>query len=128
MSGWAIRESDDKADSNVVENTTLFDFDGKAIKSVGIINRSRSNTGRLIGEINTDSADTVTATVRNTTQKEKKPNLYIAEYDGEGILRNIKVFSDKVSPDSSVMLNADKPDGDYRAFLWNGENFEPIVK
>lgn len=34
LSGWAYKESTDKAEKNVVENTTLFDFDGKAIKSL----------------------------------------------------------------------------------------------
>ena len=34
LSGWAYRESDGKAEKNVVENTTLFDFNGKAIKSL----------------------------------------------------------------------------------------------
>ena len=31
LSGWAYNESDDKPAGNVVENTTLFDFDGKAL-------------------------------------------------------------------------------------------------
>ena len=34
LSGWAYRESDDKPDGNVVENTTLFDFDGKALPAL----------------------------------------------------------------------------------------------
>ena len=38
LSGWAVKESDDKTDVNVVENTTLFDFDGKAIPSVDVYN------------------------------------------------------------------------------------------
>lgn len=29
--GWAYREADDMADVNVIDNTTLFDFDGKAL-------------------------------------------------------------------------------------------------
>src|SRR3712207_8424153 len=31
--GWAYSESTDTADVNVVDNTTLFDFDGKALRS-----------------------------------------------------------------------------------------------
>ena len=38
LSGWAVKESDDKTDVNVVENTTLFDFDGKAIRRLTYIN------------------------------------------------------------------------------------------
>lgn len=34
LSGWAYRESDDGVEKNIVENTTLFDFDGKAIESL----------------------------------------------------------------------------------------------
>jgi hypothetical protein len=34
LSGWAYRESDDGVEENIVENTTLFDFDGKAIESL----------------------------------------------------------------------------------------------
>ena len=34
LSGWAYRESDDGAEPNIVENTTLFDFDGRAIKTL----------------------------------------------------------------------------------------------
>lgn len=34
LSGWAYRESDDCVEKNVVENTTLFDFNGKAIRTL----------------------------------------------------------------------------------------------
>ncbi|MDO5397346.1 MAG: glycosyl hydrolase 53 family protein [bacterium] len=34
LSGWAYREEDDGVEKCIVENTTLFDFDGKAIKSL----------------------------------------------------------------------------------------------
>ena len=43
LSGWAVKESDDKTDVNVVENTTLFDFDGKAIPSVDVYKHSSSS-------------------------------------------------------------------------------------
>jgi|GEM_PF-790287 len=32
--GWAIKESDDQPDLNVVSNTTLFDFDGRALPAM----------------------------------------------------------------------------------------------
>ncbi len=41
LSGWAIRESDDKTDVNVVENSTLFDFNGYALPSLKVIKSSR---------------------------------------------------------------------------------------
>ena len=34
LSGWAYREEDDGVEKCIVENTTLFDFNGKAIKSL----------------------------------------------------------------------------------------------
>ncbi|MGN0183454.1 MAG: glycosyl hydrolase 53 family protein [Candidatus Ornithomonoglobus sp.] len=38
LSGWAIRESDDVTEPNIVENTTFFDFDGKALPVFDVLN------------------------------------------------------------------------------------------
>jgi arabinogalactan endo-1,4-beta-galactosidase len=43
LSGWAYNEKDDSVESNIVENTTLFDFDGKAIKSVDAFREDMEN-------------------------------------------------------------------------------------
>ncbi|MBR0469601.1 MAG: glycosyl hydrolase 53 family protein, partial [Clostridia bacterium] len=53
--GWAIRESDDYTDSNVVPNSTIFDFDGKAVE------------GQKAMKYNTNSSDTllISGTVKN---------------------------------------------------------------
>lgn len=40
MAGWAYRESDDGVDPNVVENTTLFDFDGKPLPALEVFKYS----------------------------------------------------------------------------------------
>ncbi|MBQ7573704.1 MAG: glycosyl hydrolase 53 family protein [Clostridia bacterium] len=40
--GWAISENGDYVQSNVVENTTLFDFMGKAISSVGLYKETQN--------------------------------------------------------------------------------------
>lgn len=75
LSGWAYLESDDSVQKNVVENTTLFDFDGKAIKSLDafredmeantimIISPTYDGDGRLVDvEITrTDKRDTGSA-------------------------------------------------------------------
>lgn len=57
--GWAYQESTDQADSNVVSNTALFDFDGKAIKTMEVYrdNQVFSNECILAGTV-TDSAGT----------------------------------------------------------------------
>ncbi|MBR0089495.1 MAG: glycosyl hydrolase 53 family protein, partial [Clostridia bacterium] len=53
--GWAIRESDDFTDSIVVPNSTIFDFDGKAVE------------GQKAMKYNTNSSDTllISGTVKN---------------------------------------------------------------
>lgn len=38
LSGWAVRESDDGTEPDIVENTTLFDFDGKALPVFDVLN------------------------------------------------------------------------------------------
>jgi arabinogalactan endo-1,4-beta-galactosidase len=49
LSGWAYNEKDDSVEANIVENTTLFDFDGKAIKSVDAFREDmKNNTVTLI--------------------------------------------------------------------------------
>ncbi len=40
--GWAIAEKKDAVQSNVVENTTLFDFNGRAIASVGLYHETKN--------------------------------------------------------------------------------------
>lgn len=128
LSGWAIREEDDLPDGNVVENTTLFDFDGKAIKTVGVFKSSRNNTGKLMGEIDDSDAATVRATVKNTSLEAKKANLYVTVYDEGGVLQSVKINSKTVNAGESAALSLDKPEGTYKSFLWNGETFAPLVK
>ncbi len=128
LSGWAIRESDDKNDANVVENTTLFDFDGKAIKSVGVFKNSMNSEKKngLSGNVTTDG-NKVSATVTNNSSSEKKANLYLAVYDKDGVLTNVKIDSKSVQAGGSVDLSIDGDlSGIYKTFLWNGENFAPI--
>lgn len=128
LSGWAMRENDDLPDSNVVENTTLFDFDGKAIKSVGVFKNSRNNTGKLTGSIDDSSADAVKATVKNTSLETKKANLYVTMYDETGVLKSVKIDSKTINAGENATLSLDKPNEQYKAFLWNGENFAPLME
>ncbi len=94
LSGWAIRESDDKADSNVVENTTLFDFDGKAIPTVNVFKNSRNSekdknrfiivtydgNGKMNGvRFKKDSAG---------KNKLSSPDCIIYRWDGQSLSRN----------------------------------------
>ena len=134
LSGWANRESDDLPDGNVVENTTLFDFDGKAIPTVGVFRNSRSSErGNLSGGYTvTEDGGTIKAAVTNNYDAEKKVNLYIAVYDSNGLLKDVKMDSQSVASGAEVTLTMPVPTvtdgGDYKVFLWNGGNFEPVNK
>ncbi|MCH5209368.1 MAG: glycosyl hydrolase 53 family protein [Oscillospiraceae bacterium] len=145
LSGWALRESDDKPDGNVVENTTLFDFDGKAVLAVeafrttikddpGKDDPGKDDPGEddpqkaeLTGTY-TDDTDKIIATVNNGLSEDKKVNLYVASYDANGALTGVKIDSKKVTAGSEDTLELNKPDGTYRVFLWNGETLAPIIK
>ena len=131
LSGWAIRESDDKPDGNVVENTTLFDFDGKAIPTVGVFRNSRnSEKGNLTGGYTVTEADgVVKATVTNNYDTEKKANLYVVTYDADGLLKEVKIDSKAVGGRQEVNLELAVPKNEnYSIFLWNGINFAPVNK
>ena len=128
LSGWAYRESDDKPDGNVVENTALFDFDGKAIPSVGVFRNSKNSTGidRLSGSFD-DTGAAVTATVKNTLSTDKKASLYVVTYDN-GVLKNVKIDTKTVPALGSAELSLEKPAEEYRVFLWDGDTLAPISK
>lgn len=51
--GWAIKEIDDQPDLNVVSNTTLFDFDGKALPAHDAykLNTEGSTLGHISGVV-----------------------------------------------------------------------------
>lgn len=51
--GWAYREADDQVDVNVVSNTTLFDFDGKALPvfDAYLYNSEGTDEGIITGTI-----------------------------------------------------------------------------
>lgn len=149
LSGWAINESDDKPAGNVVENTTLFDFDGKAIKTVAMLNNTR-NAGKiseapeptvkpteqptpmptpaqgLTGTQPEVKDGFVVSVVTNNTNEAKKANLYAAVYDADGVLRGVMIDSAVIEKGESKELKVEKPSQDYRTFLWNGENLTPI--
>ena len=46
--GWAVRESDDYTDSNVVPNSTIFDFDGKAVEGQKAMRSNANTSDRLL--------------------------------------------------------------------------------
>lgn len=67
--GWAIKEIDDQPDLNVVSNTTLFDFDGKALPShdAYIQNTEGTTIGHLSGVVRgTSSSPIAYASIKTT--------------------------------------------------------------
>ncbi len=46
--GWAISESDDSTQNNVVPNSTIFDFDGKAVEGQKAMKYNSNSTDKLL--------------------------------------------------------------------------------
>lgn len=85
LSGWAYREADDKVEPNVVENTTLFDFNGKALpvlEAFKPINASElvltlyilcyDKDGKLIGVVESGDLPEKTASYQIYKYQDKK--------------------------------------------------------
>ncbi|MGN0162310.1 MAG: glycosyl hydrolase 53 family protein [Candidatus Ornithomonoglobus sp.] len=72
LSGWAIRESDDGTEPDIVENTTFFDFDGNALPVFDVL----SSHGL------------------------KSASAVLAEYDANGALRGVSTLKTVVPPET----------------------------
>ncbi|WP_053372151.1 glycosyl hydrolase 53 family protein [Paenibacillus sp. FJAT-27812] len=59
--GWAIKESDDQPDLNVVSNTTLFDFNGKALPAHDAYKQNTEGTtkGHISGVVRGSSGQNI---------------------------------------------------------------------
>ncbi|MDO5398922.1 MAG: glycosyl hydrolase 53 family protein [bacterium] len=88
--GWAIRESDDVTDSNVVPNSTIFDFDGKAVEGQNAMRDNANSTDKLLitGRITdkdgapvTDAGLTFTADGKSYSTETDAYGEYIAAVD-----------------------------------------------
>ena len=124
LSGWAYRESDDGVEPNVVENTTLFDFDGKALPAFDAFSINAPAPARLTGSVSVEG-DWIKATVTNGLNEKKKACLIVATYT-DGVLDSVKIADAEVDALSSASLELQKPETEFKKFLWNGENFSPI--
>jgi len=82
LSGWAYRETDDGVEPNIVENTTLFDFDGRAIRSLDAYSEDMAaNTVKVI----TPQYDKNGALMGAETKKTDKRNVNKGEYFWDGV-------------------------------------------
>ncbi len=123
LSGWAYKEDTDKPDGNVVENTTLFDFDGKAVKAVNAYGLTIKKLDVKEFKVENKKAS---ATVTNSTDKTETIFLLTAEYDDGGVLTGVKLNKKAVEPGGEVSAETEITTDKYAAFLWNGETLQPL--
>ena len=71
LSGWAYRESDDLPDGNVVENTTLFDFDGNMLPVFDVIENSSDFNGQYINLTYDENGSLTSASSGDTKTTDK---------------------------------------------------------
>ncbi len=79
LSGWAYREADDKVEPNIVENTTLFDFNGKALPVL----EAFAKPEKLITLIFDESGKLTHTTIGNTAPSPMTPRCKVYSWDGK---------------------------------------------
>lgn len=119
LSGWAYRESDDKPDGNVVENTTLFDFDGKALPVLNVTDGGAklsakngtalenglevSDTVEIYGDGGTaEAALDGAAAIGNASDTELDTVIYSISYSDSGVLSGVSSFRHTLAPGEAV--------------------------
>lgn len=131
LSGWANRESDDLPDGNVVENTTLFDFDGKAIPSVKVFRNSKNSMKAKLSAdiISEEESNTVAVAVENGLTEKKTISLIAVLYDENGMMTGTVNASKEVKPQTDGLLTVSVPPSAKSVlYLWNGETLSRISK
>lgn len=82
LSGWAYSEETDKAEQNVVENTTLFDFDGKALPVLDAFKRQEKLI-TLIFDANGKLIHTIIGNTAPSKEAEKTGGCIVYSWDGK---------------------------------------------
>ena len=119
LSGWAVKESDDKTDVNVVENTTLFDFDGKAIPSVDVYKHSSSSKEEVNIQTASDEKNVKTR-IENNTDSTKKVSVIVIGYDENNVINGVQNASKEVNANTAEIVSVNLPQGKYAVYVWNG--------
>ena len=119
LSGWAVKESDDKTDVNVVENTTLFDFDGKAIPSVDVYKHSSSSKEEVNIQTTSDEKNVKTR-IENNTDSTKKVSVIVIGYDENNVINSVQNVSKEVNANTAEIVSVNLPQGKYAVYVWNG--------
>lgn len=126
LSGWAYSEATDKAEKNVVENTALFDFNGKAILSLNAFREDMlshtnpqnptHNKHYRISEI-TEENSVIKPHITASRDAEKALAI-IAQYDENGRLIDVNVGN--ISPDNTDFTAKRLPRASFaKCFVWN---------
>ena len=119
LSGWAVKESDDKTDVNVVENTTLFDFDGKAIPSVDVYKHSSSSKEEVNIQTTSDEKNVKTR-IENNTDSTKKVSVIVIGYDENNVINSVQNVSKEVNANTAEIVSVNLPQGKCAVYVWNG--------
>ena len=119
LSGWAVKESDDKTDVNVVENTTLFDFDGKAIPSVDVYKHSSSSKEEVNIQTTSDEKNVKTR-IENNTDSTKKVSVIVIGYDENNVINSVQNVSKEVNANTAEIVSVNLPQGKSAVYVWNG--------
>ncbi len=139
--GWAIKiveitdettgevTEKDYSSGNVISNTTLFDFDGKALPTLGVF---ADNSGAdytldvLSGDEDIKSRFTAVekdglVTVTNISDKEEKIVVYTANYD-KGVLSGVDIDRRILVPGENGRFE----NGRY-LFVWTQQDIRPVT-
>lgn len=108
--GWAITEDGGYVQSNVVENTTLFDFDGKAISTVQLYADTKNSQPRSVSVAIKDNK-----IVYDCAEK-KRSDIYAAYYDINGVLIDVK--KTEAADSGEIELEAKTDAASVKAFMW----------
>ena len=119
LSGWAVKESDDKTDVNVVENTTLFDFDGKAIPSVDVYKHSSSSKEEVNIQTTSDEKNVKTR-IENNTDSTKKVSVIVIGYDENNVINGVQNVSKEVNANTAEIVSVNLLQGKCAVYVWNG--------
>lgn len=119
LSGWAVKESDDKADVNVVENTTLFDFDGRAIPSVEVYRHSSSSKNEVNVTVSNDE-NYIKTRIENSADTNKKVSIIVIGYDDNNVIKSVENVSKEINANTSQILFANLPQGHFSVYVWDG--------
>ena len=119
LSGWAVKESDDKTDVNVVENTTLFDFDGKAIPSIDVYKHSSGSKEEVNIQTTSDEKNVKTR-IENNTDSTKKVSVIVIGYDENNVINSVQNVSKEVNANTAEIVSVNLPQGKSAVYVWNG--------